>query len=136
MPTRAIVSRRGARTAQGRGCRDNALYRGIDEQLFEPDLTARTSGRFRDLARAVSVGDDGVQTRYRDPRADRRSSNTVAAQPTGGRKVRQLDNDVQSIYEMLATIEATQRRQSNRLEEIARSQAEQDAKRIIGLLDR
>ncbi len=54
------------------------------------------------------------------------------------RKVRQLDNDVQSIYEMLATIEATQRRQSNRLEEIARSQAEQDAKldRIIGLLDR
>ncbi len=35
------------------------------------------------------------------------------------RKVRQLDNDVQSIYEMLATIEATQKRQGNRLAEIA-----------------
>jgi hypothetical protein len=54
------------------------------------------------------------------------------------RKVRQLDHDVQSIYEMLATVEATQRRQSNRLEEIARSQVDQDAKldRIIALLER
>jgi hypothetical protein len=34
------------------------------------------------------------------------------------RKVRQLDNDVQSIYEMLAKIGATQQRQGNRLEEI------------------
>ena len=33
------------------------------------------------------------------------------------RKVRQLDNDVQSIYEMLADISATQRRQGNRLDE-------------------
>jgi hypothetical protein len=40
------------------------------------------------------------------------------------RKVRQLDNDVQSIYEMLATIEATQKRQSNRLNEIAATQTE------------
>ncbi|WP_245572686.1 hypothetical protein [Actinokineospora enzanensis] len=40
------------------------------------------------------------------------------------RKVRQLDNDVQSIYEMLATIEATQRRQGNRLSEIVTTQAE------------
>ena len=55
-----------------------------------------------------------------------------------GRKVRQLDNDVQSIYEMLATIEATQRRQGNRLEEIAGSQTEQGAKldRILSILDR
>ncbi|SDD68592.1 hypothetical protein [Actinokineospora iranica] len=44
------------------------------------------------------------------------------------RKVRQLDNDVQSIYEMLATIEATQKRQGNRLAEIATSQAEHGAK--------
>jgi len=33
------------------------------------------------------------------------------------RKVRQLDNDVQSIYEMLTDIWATQRRQGNRLDE-------------------
>ncbi|MBB5958429.1 hypothetical protein FHS29_005037 [Saccharothrix tamanrassetensis] len=44
------------------------------------------------------------------------------------RKVRQLDNDVQSIYEMLATIEATQKRQGNRLAEIATAQAEHGAK--------
>ncbi|WP_156893658.1 hypothetical protein [Actinokineospora enzanensis] len=44
------------------------------------------------------------------------------------RKVRQLDNDVQSIYEMLATIEATQRRQGNRLSEIVSAQAEQGVK--------
>lgn len=34
------------------------------------------------------------------------------------RKVRQLDNDVQSIYEMLAGISATQHRQGNRLTEM------------------
>lgn len=39
-------------------------------------------------------------------------------------KVRQLDNDVQQIYEMLAGISATQTRQRNRLEEIAGIQAE------------
>lgn len=33
-------------------------------------------------------------------------------------KVRQLDNDVQSIYVMLAAIEGTQRRHSNRFQEI------------------
>ncbi|MFJ6677457.1 hypothetical protein ACIQMJ_40705 [Actinosynnema sp. NPDC091369] len=44
------------------------------------------------------------------------------------RKVRQLDNDVQSIYEMLATIEATQKRQGNRLAEIADTQAEHGSK--------
>lgn len=38
------------------------------------------------------------------------------------RKVQQLDNDVQAIYEMLADIQATQRRQHNRLEEIAATQ--------------
>jgi hypothetical protein len=40
------------------------------------------------------------------------------------RKVRQLDNDVQAIYEMIATVEATQRRHGNRLEEISASQSE------------
>ncbi|MFI9011003.1 hypothetical protein ACIGNX_27590 [Actinosynnema sp. NPDC053489] len=44
------------------------------------------------------------------------------------RKVRQLDNDVQSIYEMLATIEATQKRQGNRLAEIANAQVEHGSK--------
>jgi len=34
------------------------------------------------------------------------------------RKVRQLDNDVQSIYEMLAAIQGTQLRHGNRLEEL------------------
>jgi len=46
------------------------------------------------------------------------------------RKVRQLDNDVQSIYEMLSSIEATQKRHSNRFEEL-------DAKldRVLELLE-
>ena len=39
--------------------------------------------------------------------------------PDLARKVRQLDNDVQSIYEMLAGIAATQQRQGNRLDEIS-----------------
>ncbi len=39
-----------------------------------------------------------------------------------GRKVQQLDNDVQAIYEMLAGIQATQLRQHNRLDEIAATQ--------------
>lgn len=55
-----------------------------------------------------------------------------------GQKVRQLDNNVQSIYEMLATIEAAQSRQGNRLEEIAESQTDQGAKldRILNILER
>jgi len=69
-----------------------------------------------------------------------------------GRKVQQLDNDVQAIYEMLATIQATQTRQHNRLGEIATVQdghtatlaehtatlAEHGSKldRIIALLER
>lgn len=44
------------------------------------------------------------------------------------RKVRQLDNDVQSIYELLTAIEATQKRQGNRLNEIAATQADHGAK--------
>lgn len=43
------------------------------------------------------------------------------------RKVRQLDNDVQSIYVMLADISSTQRRQGKRMDEIAGTQAEQGA---------
>jgi chromosome segregation ATPase len=35
------------------------------------------------------------------------------------RKLRQLDNDVQSIYEMLAAIAGTQTRHGNRLDEMA-----------------
>ncbi|CAN5327790.1 hypothetical protein BH24ACT9_BH24ACT9_12400 [soil metagenome] len=34
------------------------------------------------------------------------------------RKIRQLDNDVQSIYEMLSAISGTQLRHGNRLDEI------------------
>lgn len=75
----------------------------------------------------------------------------MTIQPDLTRKVRQLDNDVQSIYEMLARIEATQKRQSNRLNEvgevvdavsdrvtkIATVQAEQGAMlgRIVALLE-
>ena len=33
-------------------------------------------------------------------------------------KVRQLDNDVQAIYELISTIESTQRRHTNRFAEI------------------
>ncbi|MGH3982739.1 MAG: hypothetical protein ACRDST_08665 [Pseudonocardiaceae bacterium] len=52
------------------------------------------------------------------------------------RKVKQLDNDVQSIYEMLADIAATQRRQGNRLTEIDGKLTEMDGKldTILGLL--
>ncbi|MGH3490411.1 MAG: hypothetical protein ACRDP8_21185 [Actinopolymorphaceae bacterium] len=39
--------------------------------------------------------------------------------PDVQRKVHQLDNDVQSIYELLATIQATRQRQGNRLDELA-----------------
>ena len=35
------------------------------------------------------------------------------------RKVRQLDNDVQSIYEMLAAIQGTQLRHGNRIDEVS-----------------
>lgn len=44
------------------------------------------------------------------------------------RTVKQLDNDVQSIYEMLADIAATQRRQSNRLTEMDDKLSETHAK--------
>ena len=49
------------------------------------------------------------------------------------RKVWQLDNDVQSIYEMLAKLEATQNRHGNRLGEIATTIGEMDTK--IGEMD-
>ena len=57
--------------------------------------------------------------------------------PDLSRKVRQLDNDVQSIYETLARIEATQNRQGNRLGELATAMTEMDGKlnRIVGLLE-
>lgn len=41
---------------------------------------------------------------------------------------RQLDNDAQSIYELLATMGATQKRQANRLSEIADAQADHGEK--------
>ncbi|MDQ3307327.1 MAG: hypothetical protein M3499_03065 [Actinomycetota bacterium] len=44
------------------------------------------------------------------------------------RKVRQLDNDVQSIYELLATIQGTQERHGNRLRELAEMVAGHDAR--------
>lgn len=46
------------------------------------------------------------------------------------RKVRQLDNDVQSIYEMLTRIDATQQRHSHRLDEVAGRLDE-----VVGRLD-
>lgn len=44
------------------------------------------------------------------------------------RKVGQLDNDVQSIYEMLAEIAATQRRHGNRFTELDTKLTEVDGK--------
>ena len=44
--------------------------------------------------------------------------------PEMERKLKQLDNDVQSIYELLSTIEGTQRRHGNRLGEIAADMTE------------
>lgn len=49
------------------------------------------------------------------------------------RKVRQLDNDVQAIYEMLAGISATQQRHGNRLNEMDSKLTEMDSK--IGGMD-
>lgn len=43
----------------------------------------------------------------------------MTSQPGLERKMRQLDNDVQSIYEMLASIVSTQARHNNRFEELA-----------------
>ncbi|MGC0145036.1 hypothetical protein [Pseudactinotalea sp. Z1732] len=48
------------------------------------------------------------------------------------RKVRQLDNDVQSIYELLAAIQGTQLRQGNRLDELDERLAGLD-ERMAGL---
>lgn len=42
----------------------------------------------------------------------------MTSQPDLTRKVRQLDNDVQSIYEILARIELTQVRHGNRFSEL------------------
>ncbi|MBA3293910.1 MAG: hypothetical protein WKF51_12130 [Geodermatophilaceae bacterium] len=50
--------------------------------------------------------------------------------PALERKIRQLDNDVQSIYEMLSSIAGTQLRQGNRLEEF-----DQRLERLEGKVD-
>ena len=47
------------------------------------------------------------------------------------RKVRQLDNDIQAIYDLLAAVEATQKRHENRLNEIVASQT--DRREKLGL---
>ena len=44
------------------------------------------------------------------------------------RKIRQLDGDVQAIYEMISAVDGTLRRQQNRLDEIAADVAALDAK--------
>ncbi|MDN5930025.1 MAG: hypothetical protein L0I24_02990 [Pseudonocardia sp.] len=49
----------------------------------------------------------------------------MTTSPGLARKVQQLDNDVEAIYEMLTTIQVTQTRQHNRLVEIAEAQVEQ-----------
>jgi hypothetical protein len=101
----------------------------------------------------MAVPDDDLSQRHRLP-ADRSSaavltggrraalvvpalsSIAMSTPPDLTRKVRQLDNDVQSIYELLTGISATQRRQGNRLEEIAIAQGDQGAKlnEILDLL--
>ena len=60
-----------------------------------------------------------VQERHRRGRVGCRSVVVMTMSPVEiERKVRQLDNDVQSIYEMLAAIQGTQQRHSNRFQEI------------------
>lgn len=53
------------------------------------------------------------------------------------RKVQQLDNDVQAIYELISTISSTQRRHDNRFKEIAEQLEAHDARfdGIDGRLD-
>jgi hypothetical protein len=87
----------------------------------EPRAARRTGAALRRASRA------GGRRRGRRPGA----ANTPAAKlsyvstPDLTRKVRQLDNDVQAVYEMLASIAATQQRQANRVEELTTAQAEQ-----------
>jgi hypothetical protein len=50
------------------------------------------------------------------------------------RKVRHIDNDIESIYSMLATIAATQMRQGNRLNEILETQSD-DSQKLDAILD-
>jgi hypothetical protein len=70
------------------------------------------------------VGDGGLRTPASPTPAREASSMST---PDLTRKVRQLDNDVQAVYEMLAGIAATQQRQANRLEELTSAQVEQSA---------
>jgi chromosome segregation ATPase len=53
------------------------------------------------------------------------------------RKVQQLDNDVQSIYELISTIQITQSRHDKRLREVARHLEDHDKRfdAIDGRLD-
>lgn len=48
--------------------------------------------------------------------------------PALERKIRQLDNDVQSIYEMLSSISGTQLRHGNRFDEIDQRLESMDAR--------
>lgn len=59
--------------------------------------------------------------------ADRRYRFPMTTSPDLSRKVQQLDNDIDAIYGMLTTIQVTQTRQHNRLNEIADVQAEHTA---------
>ncbi|WP_285588724.1 hypothetical protein [Actinomycetospora sp. NBRC 106378] len=53
------------------------------------------------------------------PRGEGRSISAMSASPADvDRKIRQLDNEVQAIYEMLARIDGTQRRHDNRFAEL------------------
>lgn len=51
----------------------------------------------------------------------------MSAAPDIPRKIRQLENDIESIYELLARINLTQVRHGNRFEELAATQAEHTA---------
>jgi chromosome segregation ATPase len=57
---------------------------------------------------------------------------SMTSQASLERKVRQLDNDVQSIYEMLSAIQGTQLRHGNRLDELDQKVDSLDQK-VVGL---
>lgn len=81
-------------------------------------LSPRRVGARPPLAHFVAdLGNIPIQARCAVDRLNRVSVPTATQ-----RKVRQLENDVEAIYEMLGRINGMQMRQANRLEEIAERQ--------------
>lgn len=84
--------------------------------LFNNHLTGKGAERLTRRRHGVSTdGGDGCCARRSTRNLGPMTMSPVELEP----KVRQLDNDVQSIYELLNSISSTQQRHTNRLGELA-----------------